>query len=383
MAADRARNETAHERAGDGSVAVRKMKELRTAGAGIAGRRIAHALFARPAGLEVQSVETWQAHAPAIERRDRVDAAAPQIVRAMLIERDRRRIGLHNVEQVVLIGKAPELVLLLRIAETGIIVFGAGLDLEDAFLHPFAQRRFGNKRLPLLWFGFALFIRIDGDEPFGAECLLVEKHAALEPGVDRRIVAFLPKLRRFDAERFQQSCRNSAVGSRAIDIQRAAIDDFHAAVQVKFVALGVTAEIVMVFDYEDFRRWFRRAIEPCGRQSADSAANNGENVGFTSVEDRSRLVPEIAVAQFMRRLESAGMAAAHAKPRGWIITRHVLRFRLCRCGQLRRERAECDPDGRALEKIAPRNGPIHAKVCLLYTSPSPRDRQKSRMPSSA
>src|SRR5678809_1414649 len=26
---------------------------------------------------------------------------------------------------------------------------------------------------------------------------------------------------------------------------------------------------------------------------------------------------------------------------------------------------------------------LHAKICLLYTSPSPRDRQKSRMPSSA
>ena len=27
--------------------------------------------------------------------------------------------------------------------------------------------------------------------------------------------------------------------------------------------------------------------------------------------------------------------------------------------------------------------PYHVKICLLYTSPSPRDRQKSRMPSSA
>ena len=26
---------------------------------------------------------------------------------------------------------------------------------------------------------------------------------------------------------------------------------------------------------------------------------------------------------------------------------------------------------------------VHAQACLLYTSPSPRDRQKSRMPSSA
>ena len=28
-------------------------------------------------------------------------------------------------------------------------------------------------------------------------------------------------------------------------------------------------------------------------------------------------------------------------------------------------------------------GQAHVKACLLYTSPSPRDRQKSRMPSSA
>ena len=27
--------------------------------------------------------------------------------------------------------------------------------------------------------------------------------------------------------------------------------------------------------------------------------------------------------------------------------------------------------------------PLQAQACLLYTSPSPRDRQKSRMPSSA
>ena len=29
------------------------------------------------------------------------------------------------------------------------------------------------------------------------------------------------------------------------------------------------------------------------------------------------------------------------------------------------------------------DGPIHALSCLLYTSPSPRDRTRSRMPSSA
>ena len=33
--------------------------------------------------------------------------------------------------------------------------------------------------------------------------------------------------------------------------------------------------------------------------------------------------------------------------------------------------------------IYTRYAPVGTKVCLLYTSPSPRDRQKSRMPSSA
>ena len=36
-----------------------------------------------------------------------------------------------------------------------------------------------------------------------------------------------------------------------------------------------------------------------------------------------------------------------------------------------------------LLKIGPYQGGHGCLVCLLYTSPSPRDRQKSRMPSSA
>ena len=36
-----------------------------------------------------------------------------------------------------------------------------------------------------------------------------------------------------------------------------------------------------------------------------------------------------------------------------------------------------------LEQLVSSGGLIHMYVCLLYTSPSPRDRQKSRMPSSA
>ena len=49
-----------------------------------------------------------------------------------------------------------------------------------------------------------------------------------------------------------------------------------------------------------------------------------------------------------------------------------------RCG------CEMELDGYILSEIAEADGDDELScICLLYTSPSPRDRQKSRMPSSA
>ena len=44
------------------------------------------------------------------------------------------------------------------------------------------------------------------------------------------------------------------------------------------------------------------------------------------------------------------------------------------CGDVMKLQIKCEPSG---------NTHVIKDVCLLYTSPSPRDRQKSRMPSSA
>ena len=55
---------------------------------------------------------------------------------------------------------------------------------------------------------------------------------------------------------------------------------------------------------------------------------------------------------------------------------------------------DCNDSNGGIDKIFIANGPVQSitqsagtitaiTVCLLYTSPSPRDRQKSRMPSSA
>ena len=41
------------------------------------------------------------------------------------------------------------------------------------------------------------------------------------------------------------------------------------------------------------------------------------------------------------------------------------------------------PDTRRLSALSEKWGPGHSQPCLLYTSPSPRDVEESRMPSSA
>ena len=50
-------------------------------------------------------------------------------------------------------------------------------------------------------------------------------------------------------------------------------------------------------------------------------------------------------------------------------------------GQMSRMLRSLESEG--LVTVTPSGADARVRVCLLYTSPSPRDRQKSRMPSSA
>jgi hypothetical protein len=47
-------------------------------------------------------------------------------------------------------------------------------------------------------------------------------------------------------ERFQEPHGNGAVGTRAVDLQGAAVQEIQMPVQVEFVALGMAAEIIVV-----------------------------------------------------------------------------------------------------------------------------------------
>ena len=60
---------------------------------------------------------------------------------------------------------------------------------------------------------------------------------------------------------------------------------------------------------------------------------------------------------------------------GFITSRQIEAARIAINRYMKRE-------GKVWIRIFP-DKPITSKPCLLYTSPSPRDRQKSRMPSSA
>ena len=73
-------------------------------------------------------------------------------------------------------------------------------------------------------------------------------------------------------------------------------------------------------------------------------------------------------------------------PRAFAAAQDVIFFVLIVGGVLAIARATGTVDaliGRLLEKHGTKPQRLIFMVCLLYTSPSPRDRQKSRMPSSA
>ena len=88
-----------------------------------------------------------------------------------------------------------------------------------------------------------------------------------------------------------------------------------------------------------------------------------------------------------RRLHISDRAMQQWGEVEWLAARRVLTWmRLVRAGAVHRKRTRCADwqTARARWRMQRYYHSLpHAHACLLYTSPSPRDRQKSRMPSSA
>src|SRR5258708_12201527 len=94
------------------------------------------------------------------------------------------------------------------------------------------------------------------------------------------------------------------------------------AVQVEFVAFGVTAEIVMIVENEDAAIGLGLcAVEVRGGEAADAAADDDQVVFFARIRGGGRWY---AVAQCMSVLEGAGMTAAQAGEQRGVVAEDIL-----------------------------------------------------------
>ena len=110
--------------------------------------------------------------------------------------------------------------------------------------------------------------------------------------------------------------------------------------------------------------------------------DHDENVSFSYVSNK--LGAELAEKLRDATLAVYTTAATYAQTRGIILADTKLEFGLDAKGELVLADEVLTPDSsRYWPADSYEEGRVQPSFCLLYTSPSPRDRQKSRMPSSA
>jgi hypothetical protein len=127
------------------------------------------------------------------------------------------------------------------------------------------------------------------------------------------VLALGGQRRRIDPQLVHQAARLFTVRKRRFDPARPSSADQESAVDVKLVALGVAAEIVVIVQDEDPRVLPGFLAEVVGRcQAADARANHHQVVHLSRVGHRTGFLPEGAVPHLVPRLERAHMAAAHA-----------------------------------------------------------------------
>lgn len=161
-----------------------------------------------------------------------------------------------------------------------------------------------------------------------------------------------------DAELRQQPLWNGCVRPRAVDLQGAAVHQVQPAAELKLVALGMTAEVIVIIQDQNsgggaspFAKKMRRG------QPADATPHDHEVVRFTGVGCSAG---PAAIPQRVRLFERTRVAAAHPRECRRVIISGILRFDgLGRGSPEQRTRQRCGRgDERSLQKITPRNLPV-------------------------
>src|SRR5262249_43365822 len=134
-----------------------------------------------------------------------------------------------------------------------------------------------------------------GDQPVHAEGLLVEENPGPQPEqtIESMVRAFLIERGRFDAQAFHQAGGWCAVRRWTVDQHGAAVQELQLPAQMKFIAFGVAAKIVVILENEDscvLASSF--PVEMCGSQSADSSTDDDEIVFFAEFLNCWRGLPE-------------------------------------------------------------------------------------------
>src|ERR1700687_1993065 len=115
--------------------------------------------------------------------------------------------------------------------------------------------------------------------------------------------------RNIDAQLLNHAFGYGAIRSGTLDRKRAAKTQAEGIVYAELIALGVSAEVVVVVEDEDASLGAGRlAIEMRGRETADAAADNDQVIDFARVFRFARGFPENAVPQAVGRVKRTRMA---------------------------------------------------------------------------
>ena len=169
--------------------------------------------------------------------------------------------------------------------------------------------------------------------------------------------------RSVDPDRAQQAVGDRAVRARALDRVGTAVQQAQLAVDLEFIALGVTAEIIVVVEQQDPRLGVRGPVEVGGRQAADPGPDDDQGVFLADVD---RLRQALAVAQLVEDLEGADVAATQPGQGGRVVPGKVLRrhrrgdHAVAGCQRACKQTRACER--RPLHEITPRDRAVHSQV---------------------
>src|SRR6266576_1976173 len=233
-------------------------------------------------GSKGHSLKARESKTPAVQSRDSIDPHAKESVRARLIERNHAWIDLDFLQS------------------------------NNFPLDGFAERCFcqevgpGNSTLSSILCGAT------DDEAIRSESFFVEEVSRLQTFVHFAVVVLFFELGRLDSQFGKQAARFRAVRKRRFDGNRATVGKKHPTVDVKLVALGMTAEIIVVIENQDASGRILFAAKIRGRQPAYAAARDHQIIGLARFDGRASLLPKTPVALRVGSLERAIMASAHS-----------------------------------------------------------------------